>query len=158
MSEQWQIRRGTTAENDGFTGAEGEITMDTQKKQLRVHDGTTLGGAGMVDPIVAYQLPTSDNGYRWYRKYASGWVEQGGAQSGYDSISGNVMTKNLMVAMKTPYNATLIAGLGQSDTVAYWARVINESDSTHLKYYMFLNNSVTTNNPWLIWEVRGMAA
>ena len=29
MSKQWQIRRGTTAENDAFTGASGEITMDT---------------------------------------------------------------------------------------------------------------------------------
>lgn len=77
MSEQWQIRRGTTAENDGFTGAEGEITMDTDKKQLRVHDGQTQGGAGMIDPIVAFQLPTAENGYKWYRKYRSGWVEQG---------------------------------------------------------------------------------
>lgn len=49
MSEQWQIRRGTTAENDNFTGAEGEITMDTDKKQLRVHDGQTQGGKTIPD-------------------------------------------------------------------------------------------------------------
>lgn len=44
MAKQWQIRRGTTAENNEFTGAIGEITMDTEKKQLRIHDGETLGG------------------------------------------------------------------------------------------------------------------
>ena len=158
MARRLQLRRGTTSQNDAFTGAIGELTMDTQKKQIRLHDGSTLGGCSLIDPVVAFQVPTADNGYTWYRKYASGWVEQGGAQNGYDSINGNVMTKNLMIAMQTPYNATLTAGLGQSDTGAYWARMINESDSTHLKYYMYLNNSVTTNNPLLIWEVHGMAA
>ena len=28
--------------------------------------------------VVAFQRPTSDNDYTWYRKYADGWVEQGG--------------------------------------------------------------------------------
>lgn len=44
MAEQWQIRRGTKTQNDTFTGAEGEITMDTTNKTIRIHDGTTAGG------------------------------------------------------------------------------------------------------------------
>lgn len=44
IATQVKRRRGTTAENDAFTGAEGEITVDTEKHQLRVHDGTTQGG------------------------------------------------------------------------------------------------------------------
>lgn len=44
MARQIQIRRGTTLENDNFTGAIGEITMDTDAKTLRVHDGETVGG------------------------------------------------------------------------------------------------------------------
>lgn len=28
--------------------------------------------------LIDYQEPTSANGYTWYRKYADGWVEQGG--------------------------------------------------------------------------------
>jgi len=44
MAEQWQIRRGTAAENDEFTGAIGEITMDTTNNTLRIHDGSTQGG------------------------------------------------------------------------------------------------------------------
>ena len=31
-----------------------------------------------VDYVVEKQDPTSANGYTWYRKYKSGWVEQGG--------------------------------------------------------------------------------
>lgn len=89
MSRQIQIRRGTAFENDNFTGAIGEVTMDTTNKTLRVHDGETLGGTVLakqseipdltnVDYVVESQLPTAENNYTWYRKYKSGWVEQGG--------------------------------------------------------------------------------
>ncbi len=44
MSRTLKIRRGTTAQNDTFTGAIGEITMDTDKKEVRVHDGSKVGG------------------------------------------------------------------------------------------------------------------
>jgi len=40
-----KFRRGTTAQNDSFTGAEGELSVDTTLDQLRVHDGSTAGGA-----------------------------------------------------------------------------------------------------------------
>jgi hypothetical protein len=43
-----KLRRGTEAEHDttsgGFTGAEGEVTVDTTNDTLRVHDGSTVGG------------------------------------------------------------------------------------------------------------------
>ena len=44
MAKVLQMRRGTTAQNDAFTGAEGELTVDTTAKTLRVHDGATAGG------------------------------------------------------------------------------------------------------------------
>lgn len=44
MAIQVQIRRGTTSENNAFTGASGEITCDTEAHTLRIHDGTTAGG------------------------------------------------------------------------------------------------------------------
>ncbi|MCL2339265.1 MAG: hypothetical protein FWC51_04940 [Proteobacteria bacterium] len=56
MSRQIQIRRGNSAENNAFTGAVGEITMDTDAKTLRVHDGATRGGttlARMTDVAAA---------------------------------------------------------------------------------------------------------
>jgi len=39
-----KLRRGTTAQHSTFTGAEGEVTVDTDKDTLVVHDDTTLGG------------------------------------------------------------------------------------------------------------------
>lgn len=48
MTRVLQLRRGTTAQNDAFTGMPGEITMDTEKNTIRIHDGQTLGGFEFV--------------------------------------------------------------------------------------------------------------
>lgn len=48
MSKQIQFRRGTASEHTTFTGAIGEITMDTTAKTLRVHDGAKPGGYPLV--------------------------------------------------------------------------------------------------------------
>jgi hypothetical protein len=39
-----QLRRGTTAQHATFTGLVGEVTVDTDKDTLVVHDGVTAGG------------------------------------------------------------------------------------------------------------------
>lgn len=39
-----QLRRGTDTEHSSFTGAEGEVTVDTTNNTLRVHDNSTAGG------------------------------------------------------------------------------------------------------------------
>jgi RNase P/RNase MRP subunit p29 len=44
MSTQIQRRRGTTSEHSTFTGAAGEITIDSTKNTVVVHDGSTQGG------------------------------------------------------------------------------------------------------------------
>ena len=41
MAKLVQRRRGTTAEHSAFTGAVGEITHNTTKHTLVIHDGTT---------------------------------------------------------------------------------------------------------------------
>ena len=44
MATQVQFRRGTTSETASFTGALGEVTVDTTKDTCVVHDGATTGG------------------------------------------------------------------------------------------------------------------
>jgi len=48
MSTQIQRRRGTTAEHSTFTGVEGELTVDTTKDTVVVHDGATTGGRPLL--------------------------------------------------------------------------------------------------------------
>jgi hypothetical protein len=52
LATQIQYRRGTAAQNNAFTGALGEVTVDTTNATLRVHDGSTAGGANIA--TVAY--------------------------------------------------------------------------------------------------------
>ncbi len=44
MPTQLQFRRGTTAQNNAFTGGAGELSIDTTIDTIRVHDGSTAGG------------------------------------------------------------------------------------------------------------------
>ena len=43
-----QLRRGTTSQNNAFTGSAGELTFNTTTGSVRAHDGTTAGGAEMM--------------------------------------------------------------------------------------------------------------
>ena len=44
MAKLLKLRRGTTAQHGSFTGAEGEVTIDTTKDTAVVHDGAQAGG------------------------------------------------------------------------------------------------------------------
>jgi microcystin-dependent protein len=51
MATALQLRGGTSAQHAAFTGALKEVTVDTTKKSLVVHDGVTPGGSPL--PSVA---------------------------------------------------------------------------------------------------------
>ena len=57
---QVQLRRGTTAQHGLFTGAQGELTVDTDKNALVLHDGATVGGKVMPTGDVVAHLPRID--------------------------------------------------------------------------------------------------
>ena len=44
MAKLLKLRRGNTSQHGSFAGAEGEVTVDTDKKTLVAHDGSTNGG------------------------------------------------------------------------------------------------------------------
>jgi hypothetical protein len=54
LSEQLQLRRGTSTQVTAFTGAAGEVVMDTTNNRLVINDGTTTGGhpAARLDEVV----------------------------------------------------------------------------------------------------------
>ena len=58
MATQVQFRRGTTSQNNAFTGAQGELTIDTDVYTIRIHDGTTAGGR-QVPTLTATQTFTN---------------------------------------------------------------------------------------------------
>ena len=42
MAKLLKLRGGTTSQHSSFTGAEREVTVDTDKETLVVHDGSTV--------------------------------------------------------------------------------------------------------------------
>ena len=61
MSFAFQRRRGTTSAHSTFTGLLGELTVDTDKKVVVVHDGSTAGGVPLMKqrPALNAQTGTS---------------------------------------------------------------------------------------------------
>ena len=166
MSRQIQIRRGDEAANDNFVGAIGEVTMDTTNNTLRVHDGQTVGGTVLAkqdeipdlspyDYVVDWQKPTSSNGYTWYRKYKSGWVEQGGRWAGSRSIaqgeSGNV-TPSLPIKMANKY---YYVNAACEDIFCF---LMNTNAEVHQCTFGWGAYTVARTLSAFVWEVKGFAA
>ena len=69
MATQVQFRRGTAAQNNNFTGAEGELSVNLSNYSLRLHDGSTAGGYEIARKdftnatFGASVLPTSNTTY-----------------------------------------------------------------------------------------------
>ena len=88
-----QFRRGTTAQNDAFTGAVGEISVDTDKDTLRVHDGATAGG---FEVLTANATQTITN-----KTPNQSWIPA--ADSAYDLGSASFKWKDLYLSGNTIY-------------------------------------------------------
>ena len=57
MAKLLKLRRGTTSQHSSFTGAEGEVTVDTTKDTIVVHDGSTAGGTALAKESAVTAIP-----------------------------------------------------------------------------------------------------
>ena len=62
MTKQVQLRRGTTVEHATFTGAVGELTVNTDKDVAIVHDGVKVGGHELVGVAATAQSIVNKDG------------------------------------------------------------------------------------------------
>lgn len=107
------------------------------------------------DYVVDWQVPTSANDYTWYRKYKSGWVEQGGLayQTGSSASVGS----------------TVVLPVEMSDG-NYFINFCNYSSNTGNGSTAYVQDNAVTNvtttaftfcrnyNGPKRWQVSGMAA
>jgi hypothetical protein len=68
-----------SAIHDEIVEIDAKITALGDVSQIR-GDIATLDTRtnGLLDYVIESQTPSAENNYTWYRKYKSGWVEQGG--------------------------------------------------------------------------------
>lgn len=90
MAKTLQFRRGTTAELDAITGAEGELFVDLDTDTVRVHDGVTLGGVTLVNQT---SLNTKVN------SVGNNYVNN--AITRYDGTTGTVIQNSLVTISDT---------------------------------------------------------
>lgn len=110
---------------------------------------------GMIDYVVEKQEPTAENGYTWYRKYKSGWVEQGGIKAITMSVNGADTVITLPVVMSTSYYT-----IGVTLAGTYGGRTISAQKSkattTTIKVGGYVNSGTESNSCY--WQVSGYAA
>ena len=98
MAKQLQLRKGTATEHNTFTGANGEVTVDTTNKTLRVHDGSTVGGIRLATCtgglVPASQLPDATT-----------------------SVKGAVVLNNTLTSTSTTQALTAAQGKVLKDTL-----------------------------------------
>jgi hypothetical protein len=96
MSTQVQFRRGTTTQNNAFTGAQGELSVDTDLKTIRLHDGTTAGGGSTMLNNVSSQTALN-------KTFSTGSVWQGNAVALAYGGTGSALTA---AAGAVPYSTS----------------------------------------------------
>ncbi len=111
MATAIQRRRGNTAQHASFTGLAGEITIDTDKNTVVVHDGTTAGGFPLATASDIAALGGAD-----ITAVVAGSGLTGGATSGNATINigaGAGITVNAdNVAVNTSYYDVTSGGTG----------------------------------------------
>ena len=111
MATQLKLRRGTTAEHASFTGAEGEITLDTTKDTIVVHDNYTAGGR----PLLREDLNNLANG-----AIGVGKLDHGSAAA-YQTLRVNSAGNGVEFGTSRAYAAVHASSTGtNTNWVARW--------------------------------------
>lgn len=127
-----------------------------------IHDSiSTLNTrtTGLFDYVTEIQKPTAENNYTWYRKYKSGWVEQGGeitATSVADGAgsSGNNSIILPVIMANDHYHINLQTQVGSSGWDYANGVILNSRSTTKLTLKVLAG----TGSIPLFWEVSGLYA
>ena len=134
------------------TGEILEALNDKVDRDCRNVD-TTSG----ADVVIEWQAPTAENGYTWYRKYKSGWVEQGGI---IDNVAGSTAPASTVFVYlpleMADYNYTTLitGGVGSSG----WQYSNGLGLSNYTRTYFEFFPATGDGGRRVNWEVKGFAA
>ena len=117
MSTELKLRRGTTAQHSTFTGASGEVTVDTTKKTLVVHDGSTAGGS----PLATAASPT----------FTGNVTLSGTGQRITGDFSNATLSNRVSFQTSTVNSATVIQALPNGTSTQSFLGLFNNSDPTN---------------------------
>ena len=131
MPTQVQCRRGTTAEHSTFTGALGEVTIDTTKKTAIVHDGSTLGGIPLAheDYAIAAFAKANTGGIFTSDVSITGNLYVLGSTTSVNTASLAITDKNIQLG-NTPAPTDILADGGGITLMGTTNKTLNWVDAT----------------------------
>lgn len=104
--------------------------------------------------VIAFQAPTAENNYTWYRKYADGWVEQGGEWvHPSPGTAYNNVTITLPVVMSDSNYSVILSNTGTNGTA--YTKTVNTRTTTD---FICTGAGDVSKYNGFCWAVRGMAA
>ena len=116
MAIQIQLRQGTTTEHNTFTGAVGEVTVDTTKDTLVVHDGVTVGGTVLAKVSeVPSLVPQATEAVAGKAKIATSAIAQAGVND-TDFITPLKLKNIAFGAAQSSKSKTLVSGTTYTNT------------------------------------------
>jgi hypothetical protein len=142
-----------------FTQTAVENTAGLNAELFNGKADLDFGNTSMIDYVVEKQDPTSSNNYTWYRKYRSGWVEQGGRIPG--NVGGTYNVSMPVEMADTNYN---FIGTGYKDNNdnGFVAACIDTSNMSTTGFRVYtryvINGSTGSPSQGGQWQVSGMAA
>lgn len=108
--------------------------------------------------VIEFQAPIAGNGYTWYRKYADGWVEQGGVYDrGSVATSWNTTITLPVMMQNTNYTAIVSAQWMDGDHLGENGINVEEKTTSSFKIYFYTGASGDGVRA-ACWEVKGMYA
>ena len=107
-----------------------------------------------VDYVVEKQDPTSANDYRWYIKYKSGWVEQGGVFDAPNNTAGVEKTITLPLPMTNDKYTITIGVRNTTNDYNVYLFVATKTSTTITFKCNIANAALADQN----WQVSGMSA
>lgn len=131
MSTQVQFRRGNSTQTGTFTGAEGEVTINTTSKAAVVHDGVTAGGF----EVARTDLVNVDNTTFLAKATAAGVTGGGGAGAITATISAITQANPGVVTTTTAHEFsngqlvtfTDVGGMTQLNGEAHFCDVLTST-------------------------------
>lgn len=130
---------------DDIGGSATEIGQITEALNDKVDKG---------HQVIEFQKPTAGNNYTWYRKYADGWVEQGGVFLQTINTGDTAWSATLPIAMANYYyvvNVQTDGGYAGNTTIQ-----CENNSTTQIKGYARAPSGGGTKR--IMWSVSGMAA
>ena len=106
MPTQIQFRRGTSAQTAIFTGANGEITVDTDRKTIVLHDGLRPGGW----PLPTLNIANTQNASITYASnHANAAFNAANTAGGADTVARNTANAAFSFANTVLANVAMVA-------------------------------------------------